>query len=59
MIELTLLDGSKIYVPQSRIVQIGSGPDGTLVAATEGADSSIVWHNIVGFTVIREGQKIS
>tara|TARA_Y100000052_G_C2938709_1_gene79188 strand:- start:174 stop:482 length:309 start_codon:yes stop_codon:yes gene_type:complete len=59
MLELTLLDGSKIYIPQSRVYQIAQGPDGTLVAAVDGSESETVWHNISGFTVIREGQKIS
>jgi hypothetical protein len=59
MLELILVDGKKVYVPQEKVYQISEGTEGTLVAGVNNGQSAVGWHNITSFSLLREGQKVS
>jgi|GEM_PF-5178237 len=59
MLELNLIDGKKIYIPLAKVVQISEGDAGVFVVAAEDGSGGTAWHNAVGFSILREGQKIT
>lgn len=59
MLELYLMDGKKLFVALSRIVSIVEDAQGRLVAAVDSGKPEPHWHNITGFSLLREGQRIN
>lgn len=59
MLELTLIDGKKFYVPTNRVVEISENMDGGYVVGVKEDAGEPKWHNVIGFSVLREGQKFS
>jgi hypothetical protein len=58
MLELHLLDGKKSFVPVNRILSIQEDANGNLVVAVDIGAPEPQWHNISGFSILREGQRI-
>lgn len=59
MLELNLMDGKKLFVPLSRVFAIVEDAQGKLVASVDAAKAEPQWHNITGFSLLREGQRVS
>lgn len=59
MIELTLIDGKKLYLPTCQILEISENAEGGYVVGTNDDTGEPKWHNVIQFSILREGQKFS
>lgn len=59
MLELFLNDGTSLYIPIQKVNSISRSESGTWVVEVGSESGGPKWHNITGFTILREGHRMN